>query len=613
MQIGIRKEPQSGETRVAITPVGVARLLKLGYQVVIESNAGADADFTDAMYEQAGATVTSELEQVYAAPIVLAVNPPMLSEVAKFKEGTLIVSFVQPAQNTELVTACQKANLTLMAMDMVPRISRAQAMDALSSLANIAGYRAVIEASAQFGRFLNGQITAAGKIPPAKVLVIGAGVAGLAAIGTAKNLGAVVKAFDARAEVKEQVQSMGAQFLTIDHVEEKRTNDGYTRTTSEEFNRKSAELYAAQAKEVDIIITTAAIPGRQAPLLLTKEMVDTMKPGSVIVDLAASTGGNCAYTVKDQVIVTDNGVKVVGYTNYQAILGKQSSELYSNNLVNLFTLLTPAKQGQYQLDQKDVIVRNMLVLLSGVWEKFAAPLAVVQNKKTTEQVKTVETAQATETKAEKTSAETTKAQDETSKVSATQGAETAENTATESTAKESTTAENTESPNLAETSYVSTSTLLYPPPPISVSATPSVTTTQQATTTKESTHVSFKQVLIGSVILAALFIIYLYLTSFLPAAFIDSLNIFMLASVLGYFLIWNVHSALHTPLMSLTNAFSGIVVIGAIFQLQGDTLSTFAKLLALVGVFLAGTCIFGGFAVTQRMLSMFIKKDKGGK
>ncbi|MFC6276717.1 Re/Si-specific NAD(P)(+) transhydrogenase subunit alpha [Psittacicella hinzii] len=530
MHIGIRKETQAHETRVAITPSGVARLLKLGYQVQVETNAGLASDYTDAMYKAAGATIVNT-EQVYASDLLLSVNPLTLEQIALCKAQATIVSFVQPATNEALVNACLSKNITLLAMDMVPRISRAQAMDALSSLANIAGYRAVIEASAQYGRFLNGQITAAGKIAPAKVLVIGAGVAGLAAIGTAKNLGALVRAFDARPEVKEQVESMGAKFLTIDHVEQQKTNDGYTRSTSEEFNRKSAELYAAQAKDVDIIITTAAIPGKKAPVLLTKQMVDSMKPGSVIVDIAAATGGNCEYTQADQVVTTANGVKVVGYTNYQAMLGNQASELYSNNLLNLLALLTPEKNGELVLDQTDVIVRNMLVSLA---------------------ISDAEQAQ-----------------------------------------------------------------FLYPPPPISVSATTQSKPKEQATTKPaENPKVVVKRRLIKTAALAVAFFVYLYITRYLPAQFTDSLNVFVLASILGYFLIWNVHSALHTPLMSLTNALSGIVVIGVIYQVCSPDTTVIAKLLGLVGVFMAGCNIFGGFAVTQRMLKMFIKKDvpaKGGK
>ncbi|RIY37910.1 Re/Si-specific NAD(P)(+) transhydrogenase subunit alpha [Psittacicella gerlachiana] len=526
MQIGIRKEAHTNENRVALTPTGTAKLIKLGYQVVIETGAGLASTYPDHMYTQAGATVVSR-EQVYNSDIILAVTPPELEEVPLLKENSTLISFIYPGQNPALVEALQAKNITSLAMDMVPRISRAQAMDALSSLANIAGYRAVVEASAQFGRFLNGQITAAGKIAPAKVLVIGAGVAGLAAIGTAKNLGAIVRAFDARPEVKEQVESMGAQFLTIGHVEQQKTNDGYTRTTSEEFNKKSAELYANQAKEVDIIITTAAIPGRKAPVLLTKEMVDSMKPGSVIVDIAAATGGNCEYTQADQVVTTSNGVKVVGYTNYQSMLGNQASELYSNNLVNLLALITPEKNGEIKLDQEDVIVRNMLVTLSNPAEANAS--------------------------------------------------------------------------------------ILYPPPAISVSASSKPTTPKVTAKPQVDTKTLARRLVWQTLGLSVGFLVYLYLTANLPTAFVADLNIFMLASVLGYFLIWNVHSALHTPLMSLTNALSGIVMIGAIYQINDFDLGIFAKILALIGVFLGGLNIFGGFAVTNRMLSMFIKKDQGGK
>lgn len=527
MLIGIRNEAFDSETRVAVTPDGVTKLLKLGFSVIIESGAGVASSFTDTQYQQAGATVVSRDEVYSQADVLFGINPPTLEEVAKVKPATTLVSFVRPAQNEQLVQACLDKNLTLLAVDMVPRISRAQSMDAMSSLANIAGYRAVVEAAAQFGRFLNGQITAAGKIQPAKVLVVGAGVAGLAAIGTAKNLGAVVRAFDARPETKDQVESMGGKFLSIDFEEKQTSSDGYTHKTSDEFNAKSAELYAKQAKEVDIIITTAAIPGKKAPIIITKEMVDSMKPGSVVVDLAAATGGNCEYTVADQVVLTDNKVKVVGWTNYQSFLGQQASELYSNNLVNLSKLLTPAKDGNFVFNQEDVIIRNMLVTLSQADS--------------------------------------------------------------------------------------ATATMLFPPPPISVSA--AQPQAQQQATPAETKPVAQPASPVKRAVYAAIgALVYFKLTSGLPVEFMNNLNIFVVASILGYYLIWNVHSALHTPLMSLTNALSGIVIVGAMYQISdGQGLS---HLLALIAVFIAALNVFGGFAVTHRMLSMFLKKDKkdqGGK
>lgn len=526
MQIGIRNETSDLETRVALTPEGVRKIIKLGFEVVVEAGAGKAASFPDSQYEAAGAQVVA-LDQVYQADILFSINPPTVAEIQCLKPQATVVSFIRPAQNEDLVQAAQAQNVTLLAMDMVPRISRAQSMDALSSLANIAGYRAVIEAASQFGRFLNGQITAAGKIAPAKVLVIGTGVAGLAAIGTAKNLGAVVRAFDARVETKEQVESMGAKFLTIDHVETQKTNDGYTRSTSEEFNKKSAELYAQQAKEVDIIITTAAIPGRAAPRLLTKEMVDSMKPGSVVVDLAAATGGNCEYTVADQVVTVANDVKIVGYTNYQAMLGNQASDLYSNNLVNLTKLLSPNKDGNFELNHEDVIIRNILVCQAN-----------------------------------------------------------------------------------AETG---SSDLLYPPPAISVSAAQPQQKAQAVATTKEAKAPMSRTTKGVLLLVAALF--YFYVTRNLPESFMASLNLFVTASILGYYIIWNVHSALHTPLMSLTNALSGVVVVGAMYQMADG--AGMSHILALVAVFIAALNVFGGFAVTHRMLSMFIKKDnkqdKAGK
>ncbi|OTW18665.1 NAD(P) transhydrogenase subunit alpha, partial [Vibrio parahaemolyticus] len=344
MQIGVPREILAGESRVAASPKSVEQLIKLGFDVVIESQAGVLASFDDAAYEAAGAKVVSS-DEVWASGLILKVNAPIvdeekgIDEIALLQDGATLVSFIWPAQNAELMEQLSSKNINVLAMDSVPRISRAQALDALSSMANIAGYRAVVEAAHEFGRFFTGQITAAGKVPPAKVLVAGAGVAGLAAIGAAGSLGAIVRAFDVRPEVKEQVESMGAEFLTVDFQEDSGSGDGYAKEMSDDFNKKAAELYAEQAKDVDIIITTALIPGRPAPKLITKEMVDSMKAGSVIVDLAAANGGNCEYTVKDQVIMTDNGVKIVGYTDMVGRLPTQSSQLYATNLVNLLKLL----------------------------------------------------------------------------------------------------------------------------------------------------------------------------------------------------------------------------------------------------------------------------------
>lgn len=397
-------------------------------------------------------------------------------------------------------------------MDAVPRISRAQALDALSSMANIAGYRAVVEAAHEFGRFFTGQITAAGKVPPAKVFVAGAGVAGLAAIGAAGSLGAIVRAFDVRPEVKEQVQSMGAEFLEVNFQETAGSGDGYAKEMSDEFNRKAAELYAAQAKDVDIIITTALIPGKPAPKLITKEMVDSMKAGSVIVDLAAANGGNCEYTVKDQVITTDNGVKVIGYTDMVGRLPTQSSQLYATNLVNLLKLLCKEKDGNIDINFEDVVLRGVTVVKAGE--------------------------------------------------------------------------------------------ITWPAPPIQVSAQPQQKAKVQPTKAqkKEPEPTSPVKKLVGLAVGVGLFA---WVASVAPAAFLGHFAVFVLACVVGYYVVWNVTHALHTPLMSVTNAISGIIVVGALLQIgQGSGIVTF---LAFIAVLIASINIFGGFTVTKRMLEMFRK------
>ncbi|EEY46069.1 NAD(P) transhydrogenase alpha subunit [Vibrio mimicus VM223] len=403
-------------------------------------------------------------------------------------------------------------NINVLAMDAVPRISRAQALDALSSMANIAGYRAVVEAAHEFGRFFTGQITAAGKVPPAKVFVAGAGVAGLAAIGAAGSLGAIVRAFDVRPEVKEQVQSMGAEFLEVNFQETAGSGDGYAKEMSDDFNRKAAELYAAQAKDVDIIITTALIPGKPAPKLITKEMVDSMKAGSVIVDLAAANGGNCEYTVKDQVITTANGVKVIGYTDMVGRLPTQSSQLYATNLVNLLKLLCKEKDGNIDINFEDVVLRGVTVIKEGE--------------------------------------------------------------------------------------------VTWPAPPIQVSAQPQQKAKAQPVKAqkKEAEPTSPIKKLAGLAVGVGLFA---WVASVAPAAFLGHFTVFVLACVVGYYVVWNVTHALHTPLMSVTNAISGIIVVGALLQIgQGSGIVTF---LSFIAILIASINIFGGFTVTKRMLEMFRK------
>ncbi|RNK28971.1 Re/Si-specific NAD(P)(+) transhydrogenase subunit alpha [Neisseria meningitidis] len=512
MKIGIPRESLSGETRVACTPATVALLGKLGFETVVESGAGLAASLDDAAYQTAGATVADKAA-VWACPLIYKVNAPSEGELPLLNEGQTIVSFLWPRQNEALVEALRAKKVNALAMDMVPRISRAQALDALSSMANISGYRAVIEAANAFGRFFTGQITAAGKVPPAQVLVIGAGVAGLAAIGTANSLGAVVRAFDTRLEVAEQIESMGGKFLKLDFPQESGgSGDGYAKVMSDEFIAAEMKLFAEQAKEVDIIITTAAIPGKPAPKLITKEMVESMKSGSVIVDLAAATGGNCELTRPGELSVTGNGVKIIGYTDMANRLAGQSSQLYATNLVNLTKLLSPNKDGEITLDFEDVIIRNMTVTHDGE--------------------------------------------------------------------------------------------ITFPPPPIQVSAQPQQTPSEKAAPAAkpEPKPVSLGKKLAPAVIAAVLV---LWVGAVAPAAFLNHFIVFVLACVIGYYVVWNVSHSLHTPLMSVTNAISGIIVVGALLQIgQGNG---FVSLLSFVAILIAGINIFGGFAVTRRMLNMFKK------
>lgn len=513
MRIGIPKESMQGETRVAATPATVEQLRKLGFDVLVEHSAGQLASFDDPAFIKAGAQMGTR-QEVWQSDLVYKVNAPNDEEIALLREGSTLVSFIWPAQNPELVQKLAGNKINVLAMDMVPRISRAQSLDALSSMANIGGYRAVIEAAHQFGRFFTGQITAAGKVPPAKVLVIGAGVAGLAAIGTAGSLGAIVRAFDTRLEVAEQIESMGGQFLKLDFSGENgSSSDGYAKTMSEEFIRAEMALFAEQAREVDIIITTALIPGKPAPKLITREMVDSMKPGSVIVDMAAAAGGNCEYTRAGEVFVTDNGVKVVGYTDLPGRLPAQSSQLYATNLVNLSKLLCKEKDGQIDINQEDVVLRNMSVITQGE--------------------------------------------------------------------------------------------VTFPPPAISVSAAPAATAAKPVAAVKKAEPKSTRFKL-G--VLAVLVVLFGLAGAYSPPEFLSHFTVFVLACVVGYYVVWNVSHSLHTPLMSVTNAISGIIVVGALLQIgHGNGL---VSVLAFIAVLIASINIAGGFLVTQRMLKMF-RKDKG--
>jgi proton-translocating NAD(P)+ transhydrogenase subunit alpha len=505
-RLGVVAEVAPGETRVAATPATVRQLIGLGYEVVVESGAGGRASFTDDAYADAGAKIVGQRD-CWNADIIVKVNPPQPDEVERLTPGATLIGLVSPALNADIVATLAGRGTTVLAMDAVPRISRAQSMDVLSSMANIAGYRAVIEAAHRFGRFLAGQVTAAGKVPPAKVLVAGAGVAGLAAIGAAKSLGAIVRATDPRPEVAEQVRSLGGEFLAVD-VEQEVSTDGYARATSADYDRRAAEIYAEQAAEVDIIITTALIPGRTAPRLLTAEHVAHMRPGSVIVDMAAGQGGNVEGSVAGEVVETEDGVTIIGYTDLPARLPAQASQLYGTNVVNLMKLLTPAKDGRLELDFADIVQRGLTVIREGE--------------------------------------------------------------------------------------------ITWPPPPVQVSATPAAATAVHKPEPAPAKRPQRTYTLVGAAA-ASLFA----LTAFAPDQFIGNFTVFVLAVVIGYYVVGKVHHALHTPLMSVTNAISGIIVVGALLQIgRGNAVVT---ALSFVAVLLASINILGGFAVTRRMLSMFSK------
>ena len=504
MIIGIPRESQAGETRVAATPQTVGQILKLGYSVVVESGAGSASSFSDSAYEEAGASIGSPWD----AEVVLKVNAPDDTEIAAVKDGATIVGLISPALRPELVEKLATRPITVLAMDAVPRISRAQSLDVLSSMANIAGYRAVIESAHAFGRFFTGQVTAAGKVPPAKVLVVGAGVAGLAAIGAAGSLGAIVRATDPRPEVADQVKSLGGEYVSVDPAAAEVSATGYAKEMGDDYKVREAALYAELASDVDIIITTALIPGRPAPRIITAEMVASMKSGSVIVDMAAANGGNVEGTVKDQAVVTDNGVTIIGYTDLAGRLPAQASQLYGTNLVNLLKLLTPEKDGRLTLDFEDVVQRSITVVRDG---------------------------------------ETT-----------------------------------------------------WPPPPVQVSAAPAAAAAAPVEKPAPKPPMSTQRRLGLTFAAAAALFAFIAVS---PAALQVHLVVFALAIVIGYYVIGHVHHALHTPLMSVTNAISGIIVVGALLQIgQGDPAIT---ALACVAILLASINVFGGFAVTRRMLAMF--------
>jgi len=523
--IGIPKETYPGEKRVASAPEVVAKLIGLGFAVTVETGAGDGANFGDDAFTAAGARIAASAADLWSsADVVFKVRAPSAEEVGLLEEGQTLISFVWPAQNPELMESLKARKVTVLAMDAVPRLlSRAQKMDALTSMAGVTGYRAVIEAANAFGRFFNGQITAAGKIPPAKVFIAGAGVAGLAALGAAANLGAIVRANDTRSEVADQVKSLGGEFVKVDYEEEGSGGGGYGKVMSEGFQKAQREMYAKQAADVDIIITTALIPGKPAPRLITAEMVQSMKPGSVIVDLAAEQGGNCELTVPGEVVVR-HGVTIVGYTDLPSRLAKQSSTLYANNLLRLTEELCKAKDGQIVVNMEDDAIRGFTVIKDGA--------------------------------------------------------------------------------------------ITWPAPPLKLPAPPAAKPAAAiAVADKKGGHghgggepASLKSTLITFGIGAVLLLL---IGATAPIAFLGHFTVFVLAVFVGYMVVWNVTPALHTPLMSVTNAISSIIAIGALLQIwpagapgRPDIL---ILLIAFVGLTLTSINMFGGFAVTRRMLAMFQK------
>ncbi|MDO8106819.1 Re/Si-specific NAD(P)(+) transhydrogenase subunit alpha [Isoptericola sp. b441] len=517
MQIAVPRESRQGERLVAATPKTVGQLVGLGYEVAVESGAGVSATFSDEAYAEAGANVVDAAD-VWKADVVAAVNTPTEDQIAAMRDGSVLISMMMPAAHPELVETLAAHKVTGMALDAVPRISRAQALDVLSTMSNVAGYRAVIEAAESYGGMFTGQVTAAGKTAPAHVFVIGAGVAGLAAIGAAVSLGAEVRAFDVRPEVGEQIESMGAAFVQAEAAQQEVSADGYAAALTEEQERLTAEMYAAESAKADVVITTALVRG-SAPRTISAEMVANMKPGSVIVDLAASGGGNCELTVPGEKIVTDNGVTIIGYTDLTSRMPQHTSQLFGTNIVNVMKLLTPGKDGELVLDFEDQVVRGMTVAHAG------------------------------------------------------------------------------ES--------------MWPPPPVKVSAAPAaaapevpqVDPAEKARLEAEAAAAKARRRVLGAGIAAVLVVL---AVMFSPASFVTAFTVFALAVVVGFYVISGVSHSLHTPLMSQTNAISGIILVGALLQIGSTNVAVMA--LSIVAAAIASINIFGGFLVTYRMLGMFQKE-----
>ncbi|MGN1056608.1 MAG: Re/Si-specific NAD(P)(+) transhydrogenase subunit alpha [Comamonas sp.] len=525
-RIGVPREVFPLEKRVATVPDVVEKLIKLGFEVAVETRAGEAANFSDDAYRAAGAQIVDSADTLWAtSDIVFKVRPPSSDEVALMRPGTTVIGFIWPAQNPALMEQLQAKQATVLAIDCLPRtLSRAQKMDALTSTAGVSGYRAVIEAANAFGRYFNGQITAAGKVAPAKVFVAGAGVAGLAAIGTAANLGAIVRANDTRAEVADQVKSLGGEFVKVDYEEDGSGGGGYAKVMSEGFQAAQRQMYAEQAKDADIIITTALIPGKPAPRLITEEMVKSMKPGSVIVDMAAEQGGNCALTVRDEAVVR-HGVTIIGYTDLPSRLAKQSSTLYATNLLRLTEELCKAKDGQAVVNMDDDAIRGLTVVKQGA--------------------------------------------------------------------------------------------LTWPAPPLKAAPAPAPKAAAPAAEAKKAAHGHGSTGPLPARTLAIIFAIgalaFWFIGAYAPAAFLGHFTVFVLACFIGYMVVWNVTPALHTPLMSVTNAISSIIAIGALVQIASPAAGTEGRpdslitWLAFAALILTAINMFGGFAVTRRMLAMFRK------
>jgi NAD(P) transhydrogenase subunit alpha len=524
--IGVPRETFPGEKRVATVPDVVEKLVKLGFKVAVESGAGDAANFSDEAYRAVGAEILPNAGALWAASdIVLKVRPPSSDEVALMREGGVLIGFVWPAQNPELMQQLAARKATVLAMDCLPRtLSRAQKMDALTSTAGVSGYRAVIEAANAFGRYFNGQITAAGKVPPAKVFIAGAGVAGLAAIGTAANLGAIVRANDTRAEVADQVKSLGGEFVKVDYEEEGSGGGGYAKVMSEGFQAAQRQMYATQAKDADIIITTALIPGKPAPKLITAEMVQSMKPGSVIVDMAAEQGGNCELTVPGEAVVR-HGVTIIGYTDLASRLAKQSSTLYATNLLRLVEELCKAKDGVAVVNMEDDAIRGLTVIKDGA--------------------------------------------------------------------------------------------VTWPAPPLKQAPVPAPKPAAAPVEQKKGGHGHGSSGPLPAKTLAIIFAVaavaFWFIGAYAPAAFLGHFTVFVLACFIGYMVVWNVTPALHTPLMSVTNAISSIIAIGALVQIAPPEAGMNGRPdalilgLAFAAIVLTAINMFGGFAVTRRMLAMFRK------